>query len=128
MWISLGLCWGQTASVHGKASFPYPEAALRAVSLWTRLTSARVAVTLVQAPQLTAGQLDQLRAYTAQLVSRGAVVAAVPAGELDCVLSSQARAGLLARQHSSPLAGGEAGGRPLPRLHPPLGHRHHRGL
>ena len=70
MWISLGLCWGQTASVHGKASFPYAEAALRAVSLWTRLTPARVAVTLVQAPQLTAGQLDQLRAYTAQLVSR----------------------------------------------------------
>ena len=128
MWISLGLCWGQTASVHGKASFPYPEAALRAVSLWTRLTSARVAVTLVQAPQLTAGQLDQLRAYTAQLVSRGAVVAAVPAGELDCVLSSQARAGLLPRQHSSPLPGGEAGGRPLPRLHPPLGHRDHRRL
>ena len=95
MWISLGLCWGQTASVHGKASFPYAEAALRAVSLWTRLTPARVAVTLVQAPQLTAGQLDQLRAYTAQLVSRGAVVAAVPAGDLDCVLSSQARAGLL---------------------------------
>ena len=104
MWISLGLCWGQTASVHGKASFPYAEAALRAVSLWTRLTPARVAVTLVQAPQLTAGQLDQLRTYTAQLVSRGAVVVTVPAGDLDCVLSSQARARLLVEYQTKVLS------------------------
>ena len=38
VWVTMAVCWGENAQVHGKENFPYTEAALRSVKLWHSLT------------------------------------------------------------------------------------------
>ena len=73
--------------MNGKGSFPYSEAAVRAVQLWHRLTQARVLISIVYTGQV--GQQPQLGEYKEQLQQLGASVRLVEASELSCVLSSQ---------------------------------------
>ena len=73
--------------MNGKGSFPYSEAAVRAVQLWHRLTQARVVISIVYSG--LAGQQPQLGDYKDQLQHLGASVRLVEASELSCVLTSQ---------------------------------------
>ena len=83
-----GLCWGQNTKVNGKDSFPYSEAAVRAVQLWHELTVARVVITIVYTGGLVHHQ-PQLGDYKHHLEQLGASVRLVEATELSCVLTSQ---------------------------------------
>jgi len=86
IWISMALCWGENAHVHGKKSFPYPHAALRAVSLWHKLTEARVIIQLVHSGSITQSLLQ----YRSELQKEGAYVYLNKTEDnVSCVLTSQ---------------------------------------
>ena len=74
--------------MYGKSKFPYSEAAVRAVTLWHRLTRARVLITLVHTGSLASHQ-PQLGDYKDHLEQLGASVRLLEATELSCVLTSQ---------------------------------------
>ena len=86
VWVTMAVCWGENAQVHGKEHFPYTEAALRSVNLWHTLTHARVLLTIVHSGKAS----KELLAYQKRLEELGADVSlAESKSDLGCVLTSQ---------------------------------------
>ena len=58
------LCWDGSTSLHGKARYPYTEAARLSTQLWHKLTRARVALTVTTSQEAghTSPELDRFRA------------------------------------------------------------------
>jgi len=86
VWITMGLCWGENAHVHGKDHFPYSEAALRSTQLWHKMTNATVIMQLVYS---TVQPSKELLDYKAELEVYGARVLLVQSQDLPCVLTAQ---------------------------------------
>ena len=82
------LCWDGSTSLHGKARYPYTEAARLSTQLWHSLTRARVALTITTSQEAghTGPELDKFRA---ELTSEGASVVVMHVTDPGCVLSSQ---------------------------------------
>jgi len=86
VWVTMAVCWGENAQVHGKEHFPYTEAALRSVHLWHSLTHARVLLTIVHSGKAS----KEMLAYQRRLEELGADVSlAESKSDLGCVLTSQ---------------------------------------
>ncbi|XP_023341269.1 uncharacterized protein LOC111711213 isoform X2 [Eurytemora carolleeae] len=85
VWVSMGICWGQNAQVHGKKEFPYKEAALRSVSLWSKLTEAQPILQISYTESISSELLD----YKKSLEMNGAFVYFNKTYDIPCVLSSQ---------------------------------------
>ena len=82
------LCWDGSTSLHGKARYPYTEAASLSTQLWHALTRAGVALTITTSQEagVTSPELDKFRA---ELNSEGASVVVRHVTDPGCVLSSQ---------------------------------------
>ena len=80
------LCWDGSTSLHGKARYPYTEAARLSTRLWHALTRARVALTITTSQEAGDQALDKFRA---ELTSEGASVVVRHVTDPGCVLSSQ---------------------------------------
>ena len=86
VWVTMAVCWGENAQVHGKEHFPYTEAALRSIHLWHSLTPARVLLIIVH----TGKASEEMMAYKKKLEDLGAEVnLAESESDLGCVLTSQ---------------------------------------
>ena len=82
------LCWNESTSLHGKAGYPYTEAARLSTLLWHSVTQARVALTIITSE--ASGDSDQeLDKFTADLTRLGASVVLLNVTHPGCVLSSQ---------------------------------------
>ena len=86
VWVTMAVCWGENAQVHGKENFPYTEAALRSVKLWHSLTHAKVLLVVVYSGKVS----KEMVAYQKSMEEVGAVVSLVESEpDLGCVLTSQ---------------------------------------
>ena len=86
VWVTMAVCWGENAQVHGKEHFPYTEAALRSVNLWHSLTPATVLLIIVHSGKAS----KEMLAYQKRLQELGAEVSlAESKSDLGCVLTSQ---------------------------------------
>ncbi|XP_023344696.1 uncharacterized protein LOC111713936 isoform X2 [Eurytemora carolleeae] len=85
VWITMGLCWGENAKVHGKQNFPYTEAAARSIPLWHKLTEGQVILQIVYSGNRT----DSLEKYRTRIQDAGARVILSKTQDLSCVLTAQ---------------------------------------
>ena len=84
------LCWDGSTSLHGKAQYPYPEAAWYSIQLWHSVTRARVALTIITSSEAV-DQDPELDKFRAEFISLGASVIVLRVTDPGCVLSSQVK-------------------------------------
>ena len=90
IWISMGLCFSETTSKHGKKNYPYVKTTLLSIMLWNSFfpgtnTTEIILNLIYKEPNKTA----EMESYEKKLDSLKVHYKWVPADGMDCVLKSQ---------------------------------------
>ena len=93
IWVSMGLCWGETTQNYGKSNYPYATVTPLAALLWRYfLPEVNVLVRIIyedDPKEKLSHFFPILDEYVSRLERTGAVVEKVPKNGSNCILKSQ---------------------------------------
>ena len=89
IWMSMSVCYGENAQIHGKGKYPYTYAATLSTRLWRKVTDGEVNVLLTIVYNEDTN-MDALEKYVESFDDvEGVVIKSEEATSLGCVLQSQ---------------------------------------